>query len=158
MRCTKKDTSITVTALLISGLILSFFLVLITDGARLFTPKNADRMRAEILLENLDAAVANALASEIALSPDGGAACPVLHIDEVYAQPRSTVTSDGRILLLPSGQSLCTKITLEIAGRHTEDGFLAFGNRRWMPGTRIRLCGKRTACEGLILSLTPIAP
>ena len=156
MRRTKKDASIGMMPLLILGLIVSFILVLITDSARFFAPKNHDRMRAEILLENLDATVAKALASETAFSLDGSDPCPVEKIGEASMQPISRATSDGRILLFPSPSRFCAKITLEIAGRNTEDGFLAFGNLRLLPGAHIQLLGQRVTCEGMLLSLAPI--
>jgi hypothetical protein len=156
MRYTKKDTAIGIMPILILGLAASFFLVLITDSARFFAPPKSDRMQAEFLLENLDAAVAEALPDETALSLSGSELCPVRHIEKATAQPVSRVTDDGRILLFPSKSRFCAKVTLEISGRNTEDGFLAFGNRRLLLGARIPLFGTRVTGEGLLLSLSPL--
>ncbi len=155
MRHTKKDTTIGVMPILILGLVASFFLVLITDSARFFAPPKNDRVQAEFLLENLDAAVAEALSNETALSLDGSELCPIRHAEEATAQPISRVTDDGRILLFPSQSRFCAKVTLEITGRNT-DGFLAFGNRRLLLGARIPLFGTRITGEGLLLSLSPL--
>ena len=156
MKHAKKDTAIGVMPILILGLAACFLLVLITDSTRFFAPPKSDRIRAEFLLENLDAAVAGALPEETALSLDGSEPCPIHHAEAATAQPISKVTEDGRILLFPSQSRFCAKITLEIAGRNTDDGFLAFGNRRLLLGARIPLCGSRITGEGLLLSLTPV--
>lgn len=141
--------------LLILALILSLLLILAQDGARLFSPKNTERMCAEILVENLDAAEADALLTETEFSLDESDPCPVLLVDAATPQPISQATEDGRILRLPSKSRFCTKITLEIPGHKAEDGFLAFGNRRLLPGARVRLIGTRVVAEGLLLAITP---
>lgn len=155
MRRKKRTNALGATPILIGGLVLSFLLVLITDGARLLAPKTEDRVLAEILLENLDAEAARALSQEQAFSIEGSELCPVERIGETSAQPIQEILTDGRILLLPSEIRFCAKVTVVLSGRRTEDGFLAFGNRRLLPGTRVRLLGKRTASEGLLLSITP---
>lgn len=155
MRHKKRAAGLGVTPILIGGLLLSFLLVLIKDGTRLLAPRAEEQMLAEILLENLDAETAQALSQEQAFSVEGSDPCPVEQIGETSAQPIRQVLPDGRILLLPSGIRFRTRVTVVLSGRRTEDGFLAFGNRRMLPGTRVRLLGKRTAGEGLLLSITP---
>ncbi len=155
MRRKKRAVGLGAMPILIGGLMLSLLLVLITDGARLLAPQAEDRMLAEILLENLDAATAQALAGEQAFSIEGSELCPVDRIGEASAQPIREVLPDGRILLLPSGSRFRARVTVVLPGRRTEEGFLAFGNRRVLPGARVRLLGKRTAGEGLVLSVTP---
>lgn len=142
--------------LLILALILSLLLILLQDGARFFSPQSTERMRVEILLENLDAAAADALLAETELSLDESDPCPILKVDAASPQPISQATEDGRILRLPSKSRFCARITLEIPGNKAEDGFLAFGSRRLLPGAHLRILGAQIVAEGLLLSITPI--
>jgi len=155
MRQKKKANALGVTPILIGGLMLSLLLVLIADGARLLAPKTEDRVLAEILLENLDAETARVLSQEQTFSIEGSEPCPVERIGETSAQPIRQILPDGRILLLPSEIRFRAKVTVVLSGRRTEDGFLAFGNRRLLPGTHVQLLGKRTSSEGLLLSIYP---
>lgn len=148
----KQRSGFPLTAVLLCGLILSLLLVLIADGARFFLPKNQDRLRAEILLEDLDLAAAEALSEESTLSLDGSAPCRVLSIGRAEGMLRLE-TGNGRILSLPSRHRFSVKLTLLLEGKSTEDGFLAFGTRRILQGAQVTLTGARMTGKGRILSL-----
>jgi hypothetical protein len=152
----KKDTHLGFTALIIAGLILSLLLVLALDGARWLAPEEAARMQAEILLEDMDRAAAEALLSEQALTPAGGEACRLMRIDAVEPQKTECITADGRILLLPSESRFCARIGIELFGKKSAEGFFAFGNLPLYSGARIRLFGERMTGEGILISLTPL--
>ncbi len=155
MKRSKEKSRPGFTALLIAGLFCSLILVLVMDGARLFAPKESEYMLAEILMEEMDAATATALLSETSLAPQGGEACRVLKIGEIKPQERLYTQKNGRILLLPSQDRFCARVLLELPGRMSEDGFLAFGSLPMLPGGRIRLLGQQMTGEGLLLSLSP---
>ena len=150
---TKKD-GISLTALLIFGLILSFLIVLITDSARFFHPREEEEMLVEIRLENMDGAMAEALLSETEFSVDDSSPCRIASLTPPKPQLRTEQSRDGHILLLPSARLFTAPLTLSVTGRKSDEGFLAFGTRRWLAGGHVRLYGNRMTAEGLILSLT----
>ena len=113
-------------------------------------------MMAQILLEDMDDAAAKALATEKMLTPQGGEACRLIQMDAVEPQKKECITTDGRILLLPSESRFCAHICIELSGTEREDGFFAFGSLPMRPGARIRLLGERMTGEGLLISLTPL--
>ncbi len=153
----KKDTHLGFFALMIGGLLCSLLLVLILDGTRWLMPRAGTRMIAEFLLSGLDEATAEALSEEIFLSPKGAGDCRLIRIDTAEPEKKQCITADGRILLLPSKKHFSVRITLEIPGEATEDGFLAFGSLPLYPGTRISLIGERMEGEGLLISLSPLS-
>ncbi len=149
-----KKEGISITALILCGLILSFALVFITDGARFLFPAPKDELLVELLLENMDGAAAAALMEETEFSVDGGASCRLLEISPPVPQMQTAQHSDGRILSLPSGRLFTARLTLLVEGQRNEEGFLAFGTHRLLVGAGIRLDGKRMTAEGRILSLS----
>ncbi len=140
--------------LAIGALLISLLLVLITDASRLWKPQSDTWVSADVLLENMDAATAQALLEEAALSLNGGAPSPVLSIGEIRPQPIREITRDGRILTLPSGRLFCTQVTLRVQGKKTDDGFLAGGSLRLLAGSRQQIDGKKMTATGLLLSIS----
>lgn len=143
------------TALWIAGLFFALILVVVLDGARLFAKNEANTVQAEFLLEEMDAPTAKALLSETHLAPQGEDACRILEMQEAQPQKRLYTQKNGRILLLPSKDRFCARIRIEIPGKMSEEGFLAFGSLPMRPGARFRLQGTQMTGEGLLLSLSP---
>ena len=142
------------TPLWIIALALSLLLILITDGARLFTAKEDGHAVATLLLEGLDGATAEALANETSFTLEGGARCRLLSLGEIAPESVLFTDREGNIRSLPSAHLLCATVTLEIPGRATDDGFLAGGSRRLLCGARVRIDGEKTTATGLLLSLS----
>ena len=153
----KRHGAFPFTGIIVCGLLLSFLLVLITDGTRLLIPKKSTQMLVEILLEDMDVAVSEALRSETRFSMDGSPLCHAHSVGETEALVRLMHSTDGKILALPSRRSFTARLTLLLEGRQTEDGFLAFGTRRILCGAQVRIDGQRMTAKGRILSLKPAA-
>ena len=151
----KTRTRLPAGALIVCALMLSLLLVLLADGARFFSPKGEERMLAFVLLEDMDATTAEAVLAEAEFSIDGSAPCPVLHCGEITADRHLETRSDGTILSLPSKRRFSAQITLLLEGKAEQDGFLAFGTRRILPGGTLRFDGERMTAKGRILSLAP---
>lgn len=145
------------TPLWIIALTLSLLLILLTDGARLFTSKEDGRAVATLLLDGLDGATAEALASETAFTLEGGARCRLLSMGEIAPESVLFTDREGNIRALPSTRRFRATVTLEIPGRVTDDGFLAGGSRRLLCGARVRIDGDKTTATGLLLSLSEVA-
>ena len=140
--------------LAIGALLLSLILVLAADASRLFLKKDLASAEVHILLENLDLTTAEALLSEEAFSVNGGEMHTAVFIGELAPQPIRQITREGRIITLPSSRRFCAHLTLLVNGEITEDGFLAGGSHRLLAGSHVRIDGKKTTAEGLLLSLS----